>query len=277
LYGEVANFVETEQFLSSNINSSAILASFAQIRGSIPLYWEQPQTWKLRPKIVTHGSLPSLSVAVKAHIMDVFIAYVLPYKRTINAITNVTVSDVYIINLIDKSGGQGKLGRWMFAALQYLMIYRSDTAAELSQRLAHESRSQQLSASDPPVRLERFPGLTNSNLTTSEVFNCPLHHVDLRRWMTEFDWSRHSSMCIAANMSAMHDVIAQYVWFDYHAKCRGGNTDALKELYSTLREYFTSKNCYFNNLKGVDDIIQSSVVRTNCVDCLDRTNVVQVT
>ena len=36
--GHVANFVETEQLISLESSCS----SFVQIRGSVPLFWEQP-------------------------------------------------------------------------------------------------------------------------------------------------------------------------------------------------------------------------------------------
>jgi hypothetical protein len=46
--GRVANFVETEQMLAGAAGTHA--ASFVQVRGSIPLYWEQ-RGYRYRPKI----------------------------------------------------------------------------------------------------------------------------------------------------------------------------------------------------------------------------------
>ena len=120
----------------------------------------------------------------------------------------------------------------------------------------------------------------------------------------------------------------RYVWFDYHRKCKGGNVEALKEIFVTLQDsllgnggHFSCENIEFSNFNvnfakpkkehskveiqnsrslidsdhenkngnknertefGGDTVdlftvnnIQKNIIRTNCIDCLDRTNVVQ--
>ena len=66
----------------------------------------------------------------------------------------------------------------------------------------------------------------------------------------------------------------KYVEFDFHLQCRNmayQNIDKLvKQLESELSSYG-----YFEVSNGKIIKKQSGVVRTNCMDCLDRTNVVQ--
>lgn len=80
-------------------------------------------------------------------------------------------------------------------------------------------------------------------------------------------------------------------WFDYHAQCRGGNFAQLQKLveenerlledfgyfqafYETADSLITNNGSALNiTLKVISK--QMGIVRTNCVDCLDRTNVVQ--
>lgn len=64
-----------------------------------------------------------------------------------------------------------------------------------------------------------------------------------------------------------------HIVFDYHQECRGGNTSALSKLKARL------DNCVnFGIFHAVGDNVlseQCGTVRTNCLDCLDRTNCVQ--
>jgi hypothetical protein len=68
----------------------------------------------------------------------------------------------------------------------------------------------------------------------------------------------------------------RYVHFDFHHVCRGGNFDNLQALYSQIEEAIQKQGYFLMNSKGEILLEQSGVVRSNCIDCLDRTNVTQV-
>uniref|UniRef100_A0ABD2WZA8 phosphoinositide 5-phosphatase n=2 Tax=Trichogramma kaykai TaxID=54128 RepID=A0ABD2WZA8_9HYME len=72
--------------------------------------------------------------------------------------------------------------------------------------------------------------------------------------------------------SRHHDI--PHIIFDYHQECRGGNTKSLQKLKEKIESYLQDYS--FFHAVG-DEIMQSQVgtVRTNCLDCLDRTNCVQ--
>ncbi|KAL6866120.1 hypothetical protein ACO1O0_002222 [Amphichorda felina] len=65
-----------------------------------------------------------------------------------------------------------------------------------------------------------------------------------------------------------------FEWFDFHEACRGMKFENVSLLLSRLRDKLES----FGSAKWVDGKLvakQNGVVRTNCMDCLDRTNVCQ--
>jgi hypothetical protein len=69
-----------------------------------------------------------------------------------------------------------------------------------------------------------------------------------------------------------------YIYFDFHHECRGLKWHRALLLLDKLGDGLLEQK-YFHSIEGgVTSTVQSyqqSVVRTNCMDCLDRTNVVQ--
>eukprot|EP00526_Cylindrotheca_closterium_P001783 CAMPEP_0113633238 /NCGR_PEP_ID=MMETSP0017_2-20120614/17297_1 /TAXON_ID=2856 /ORGANISM="Cylindrotheca closterium" /LENGTH=1131 /DNA_ID=CAMNT_0000543867 /DNA_START=40 /DNA_END=3432 /DNA_ORIENTATION=+ /assembly_acc=CAM_ASM_000147 len=91
--------------------------------------------------------------------------------------------------------------------------------------------------------------------------------------------------------------LVKHVWYDFHAEVKNGRWDRLSILLKDLEPYLMAHNYFVvsttttnsfnsnsknnkssnNNNNGYYQIEskQTSMVRTNCMDCLDRTNVVQ--
>jgi hypothetical protein len=65
-----------------------------------------------------------------------------------------------------------------------------------------------------------------------------------------------------------------FEWFDFHNVCRGMHFENVSRLMDTLEPFATATGW---TIIANDQIQhkQSGVLRTNCMDCLDRTNVVQ--
>ena len=65
-----------------------------------------------------------------------------------------------------------------------------------------------------------------------------------------------------------------FKWFDFHKECSGMRFDNIKflieDVHETLDEFGS-----FIEVSGVVESQQRGIMRTNCMDCLDRTNVVQ--
>ncbi|KAK9235863.1 SacI homology domain-containing protein [Lipomyces kononenkoae] len=72
-----------------------------------------------------------------------------------------------------------------------------------------------------------------------------------------------------------------YVYFDFHHECRGMKWHRVQLLIDRLVELGADKMDWFQSVDdpekqvSVPKKLQNGVVRTNCMDCLDRTNVVQ--
>ncbi|CAH0493032.1 unnamed protein product [Peronospora farinosa] len=65
------------------------------------------------------------------------------------------------------------------------------------------------------------------------------------------------------------------VWFDFHHECRNMKWENLEKLIKQVDDDFLDHGYFCKGADGVVVSNQSGVVRTNCMDNLDRTNVVQ--
>ncbi|KAF8402630.1 hypothetical protein HHK36_010719 [Tetracentron sinense] len=99
LEGDTANFIETEQLLEFE----GLRFSFLQIRGSIPLLWEQivDLSYKPRLKIINHEETPKV---VERHFRDLLQRY----------------GETVAVDLTDKHGDEGQLSMAYAAEMKSL-------------------------------------------------------------------------------------------------------------------------------------------------------------
>lgn len=75
------------------------------------------------------------------------------------------------------------------------------------------------------------------------------------------------------------NVRVQHIWYDFHAQVKNGKWDRLSILLKDLKPYLVNHGYFSATATGTNsykiESKQKSMVRTNCMDCLDRTNVVQ--
>ncbi|KNA04037.1 hypothetical protein SOVF_203410 [Spinacia oleracea] len=67
----------------------------------------------------------------------------------------------------------------------------------------------------------------------------------------------------------------RYLHFDFHRICGHMHFERLSILYDQISDFLNKNRYLLLNEKGEKIEEQSGVVRTNCIDCLDRTNVTQ--
>ncbi|XP_026225663.1 synaptojanin-1 isoform X3 [Anabas testudineus] len=198
--GQVANFVETEQviFLDDKVSS------FIQIRGSIPLFWEQPGIQKKSIKGVfmhLHGNRhpngldenPHLVGSHRVKLSRGFEANAPAFERHFTALRRLYGKQV-IVNLLGSKEGEHMLSK----AFQ-------------------------------------------SHLKASE-----------------------------------HAAAVKMVNFDYHQNVKGGKADKLHSVLKPQLDKFV-EDCgffYYSGEMGITKT-QGGTIRSNCLDCLDRTNSVQ--
>ncbi|XP_076921799.1 phosphoinositide phosphatase SAC7-like [Bidens hawaiensis] len=67
----------------------------------------------------------------------------------------------------------------------------------------------------------------------------------------------------------------RYVHFDFHRICGHIHFERLSILYDQIEDFLVKNRYYLLNENGDKIEEQIGIVRTNCIDCLDRTNVTQ--
>jgi hypothetical protein len=74
---------------------------------------------------------------------------------------------------------------------------------------------------------------------------------------------------------------AHHIWYDFHHEVKQGRWDRLSKLLGEVQPSLDGHEYFFARAPSEDEDwwsvnrLQNAVVRTNCMDCLDRTNVVQ--
>lgn len=108
--------------------------------------------------------------------------------------------------------------------------------------------------------LEKFPSVTMvnllSNLKTEE------------KYLTDA-WEE-----LLPSINNAYNNRVLYHYFDFHQCCKGNKYLNLNAVIADLQD-FISYYMFYMEFDGIQQYKQKGVVRTNCLDCLDRTNVMQ--
>ncbi|XP_052173172.1 phosphoinositide phosphatase SAC8 isoform X2 [Diospyros lotus] len=81
------------------------------------------------------------------------------------------------------------------------------------------------------------------------------------------------SMAYASEMKKLPNV--RYVPFDFHHHCGNSNIDNINILYDQISEDLEKQGYFLVDAVGNILSEQKGIIRSNCIDCLDRTNVTQ--
>lgn len=81
------------------------------------------------------------------------------------------------------------------------------------------------------------------------------------------------SAAFAAEMQKLPNV--RYVSFDFHHHCGKSNLENIQVLYDQVSEDFEKQGYFLVDAEGKILSEQKGIIRSNCIDCLDRTNVTQ--
>ncbi|KAL7078751.1 hypothetical protein ACQ4LE_001867, partial [Meloidogyne hapla] len=203
--GNCANFVETEQLVefdvgkssnsSKNVATSRHIASFIQIRGSIPIYWTQKPNLKWQPTPSLKSSSDEQFNCFKQHLNNL-LEY---YGR--DALTG-NPRKILLLSLLNQYGREKNIGSQFRSVVEKIKI--------------------------PSVKYIAF---------------------DFHRHCQSLNWKRLSYL-----KEEIIPDIRQFGFFSTHLSIQG---DFWIEANPENRQY------------------QNGFIRTNCMDCLDRTNVVQ--
>ncbi|CCI47497.1 unnamed protein product [Albugo candida] len=99
--------------------------------------------------------------------------------------------------------------------------------------------------------------------------------IDKRRHELQLGNTLTKVIGAAANQDSHILANIRLVWFDFHQECRKMRYQNLVRLIQLVDDDFRNYGFFCRDADGTVAQTQSGVVRTNCMDNLDRTNVVQ--
>lgn len=266
--GAVANFAETEQIcltLDPNNRVTQVM-SHLQTRGSIPLRWSSPADVKTYRPRVNIGTDPLAQArALRLHLLEQFSFYVSDDDEEDDSETSKRADEsqpkLVFVNLIDKKKDQGRLGQTFEAVLNAVMEVYAEPDIEEEQADVKEK--------EEPVAEPKLYDLHAEPTVGGNAEDEVVEEEDI----DGLTGRREEKLLAKPNA-------VEHVWFDFHAEVKDGKWHRLGSLLNDLEPALTDHG-YFLAMAPTQskdwEIVssQNAIVRTNCMDCLDRTNVVQ--
>ncbi|KAK1371764.1 Phosphoinositide phosphatase SAC1 [Heracleum sosnowskyi] len=248
--GRVANDVETEQIVLDEEagRRKGRMSSVVQMRGSIPLFWSQEASrFSPKPDIILQRYDPTYE-ATKMHFEDVAERYGNP------------IIVLNLIKTVEKRPREMMLRREFTAAVGYLNQILPE---EKQLKFIHWDFNKFAKSKSANV-LAVLGGVASEALD-----------------MTGFYYSGKSSAVKRKSSQISRNSITRDASLrDLRANSGdlariGSNIETLNSVIMQGRESVGPQHSSNNNYGNTAPRFQSGVLRTNCIDCLDRTNVAQ--
>ncbi|RLU24526.1 hypothetical protein DMN91_002615 [Ooceraea biroi] len=264
--GDVANEVETEQIVHDSGVSSlgkGRFSSFVQMRGSVPAHWSQDVS-KMVPK-------PTITCDLSD-----------PYVETAGAHFNQLLrrygSPIIILNLVkkrEKKKHESTLSEELSMAVKYLnqflppehhIQYISFDMARMSKRKEVNVMGRLANIAYNAVLKTGIYQSHNSYYSQRYLFSPQSNNAKkLHKTNSASTLSSNLNDRSSVNSSTKTDCNGLTSGFtcDFDSNADAGRTNE-SQIESKVRECFTRRGT-----------VQTGIIRTNCVDCLDRTNTAQ--
>ncbi|VIO96841.1 Uncharacterized protein BM_BM6251 [Brugia malayi] len=129
----------------------------------------------------------------------------------------------------------------------------------------------------PPLVISKtfadsYPAFNKHVTKMIETYGAPLTIVNL---VEQRGREMQLSVSFLQHILHMNSPNVAYFTYDFHFRCRGLRFHKVADLISALTEQISAIGFCWVDKCGEIVRQQQGVIRTNCVDCLDRTNVVQ--
>ncbi|XP_074360306.1 phosphatidylinositol-3-phosphatase SAC1-like [Apium graveolens] len=268
--GRVANDVETEQIVLDEEagRRKGRMSSVVQMRGSIPLFWSQEASrFSPKPDIILQRYDPTYE-ATKMHFEDVAERYgnpiiVLNLIKTVEKrpremmLRREFTTAVGYLNQILPEEKQLKFIHWDFN--KFAKSKSANVLAVLGGVASEALDMTGFYYSGKPLAVKRKSSQISRNIITRDASLRDLraNSGDLRD--------------LRANSGDLRDLRAN----SGDLARIGSNIDTLNSTIMRGRESVGPQHSSNNNYGNAAPRFQCGVLRTNCIDCLDRTNVAQ--
>ncbi|KAF1002698.1 hypothetical protein AG4045_008304 [Apium graveolens] len=249
--GRVANDVETEQIVLDEEagRRKGRMSSVVQMRGSIPLFWSQEASrFSPKPDIILQRYDPTYE-ATKMHFEDVAERYGNP------------IIVLNLIKTVEKRPREMMLRREFTTAVGYLNQILPE---EKQLKFIHWDFNKFAKSKSANV-LAVLGGVASEALD-----------------MTGFYYSGKPLAVKRKSSQISRNIITRYAVFPKDLRANSGdlarigsNIDTLNSTIMRGRESVGPQHSSNNNYGNAAPRFQCGVLRTNCIDCLDRTNVAQ--
>ncbi|XP_031847551.1 polyphosphoinositide phosphatase FIG4 isoform X2 [Nomia melanderi] len=263
--GDVANEVETEQIVHDSGVSSLSkgrFSSFVQMRGSVPGHWSQDVS-KIVPK-------PTIT----CDLAD-------PYVETAGAHFNQLLkrygSPIIILNLVkkrEKKKHESTLSEELCMAVNYL-----------NQFLPPEHHIQYISFDMARMNKRKKVNVMArlANIAYNAVLKTGIFQSQKPYYSQENQFSAQSNNIKKLNKTNSSTVLSLSSYnVQSSLDSADDNTNNISIHYNNGSKYTMEHNYELNHIEhkvrqwfGQKGTLQTGIIRTNCVDCLDRTNTAQ--
>lgn len=265
--GDVANEVETEQIVHDSGVSSLSkgrFSSFVQMRGSVPAHWSQDVS-KMVPK-------PTI-------ICDLSDPYVETAGAHFNQLLKRYGSPIIILNLVkkrEKKKHESTLSEELSMAVKYLnqFLPPEHHIQYISFDMARMSKRKKVNV------MGRLANIAYNAVLKTGIYQSQNPYYNQRNLFSPQNNSTRklhktsSSSTLSSNLNDNRSSISTSIKTDYNRQTSSihssdsnaeiNRTNELNQIQNTVKECFTKRGT-----------VQTGIIRTNCVDCLDRTNTAQ--
>jgi hypothetical protein len=304
VHGKVANDCEMEQIVQLDSGLQATFASYVQMRGSIPTYWYQETSVTMPKPPILVDRVDSNFLATQSHFSDLIKRYSVPIivldlvkhheRRKRESIVGKDFRHATeIINISMPPEHQIR-----YIALDFSRISKSKGGSSKAKGGDTKVKSNNINATG--MEWSKIESSLGKEVASESASPNKKQKGGVMRSKQSFDASSAVASSASKRTSIGSDDLddldgdddeqGEEEMTDAHPPA--GRGDVLKELDEIssccLQEtsIFCSTIKHLNSLKEVDEhhkvkakaqgfVEQRGVLRTNCIDCLDRTNVAQ--
>ncbi|XP_050449978.1 polyphosphoinositide phosphatase isoform X3 [Cataglyphis hispanica] len=265
--GDVANEVETEQIVHDSGVSSLSkgrFSSFVQMRGSVPAHWSQDVS-KMVPK-------PTI-------ICDLSDPYVETAGAHFNKLLKRYGSPIILLNLVkkrEKKKHESTLSEELSVAVKYLnqFLPPEHHIQYISFDMARMNKRKEVNV------MGRLANIAYNAVLKTSIYQSQNPYYSQRYLFSSQNNSirklhkTNSNSTLSSNLNDTKSSINSLTKMDYNRQTNSihgsnSNTDVnklneLNQIENKVAECFARRGT-----------VQTGIIRTNCVDCLDRTNTAQ--
>ncbi len=275
--GHVANDVEIEQIAEDSSGAVAGLSSYVQVRGSIPAFWfQETSVAKLKPPIIKYRSDPAFE-ATRKHFEDLMERYGGP---------------VIVLNLVKMRENVEReviVGKEFKEAVRYLnrLLPPHERIDYLALDFSRVSKTKGASAVLKALNAAATYAHGRTSIFCASPQREELGEEDAADAFEDLVyWDADDGKFVALDGGGSNGIVGAEDSHDFLFESSDSVMSPAKTIMGTMGSARESPEAQVSRSPSFSDdgechilplppMLQTGIVRSNCIDCLDRTNVAQ--